>query len=218
MALNVHDVAELSRSIIGDIAGETYTDSVLLPFVQGAYLDLQLELIERAISINEASADLNLAAGQTSISTSSTPALPADLIAPLLLEQKTTGSTDKFTEVLRPVNGRLPDIDQTDHIAYWVWESGQIKLVGATAPITVRLSYTKQLPELANAGSPILIPHSKNFLGWHAASLVASARGESDVVKSAGDRAEDYLDKILRSYISADQHHPVVRRPYGWPR
>lgn len=215
----VTEICNLARAIIGDSAGETYRDDVLLPFVQAAYLDLELEFVERAISFNETSSDLNLTAGQTSITTSSSPALPSDLIAPLSLEEKKTGSTDKFTPVNKPEYGDLPDLDQVDQLRYWIWEAGQIKLLGATVPVTVRLRYTKQLPELVNSGSTILIPHAKNYLAWHAASLVASARGETDLFDRAEVRVNAYLDQILRSYISADQRGGGVRRrPYGWLR
>src|ERR1700756_3837539 len=102
-------ITALVRSLLNDAAGNLFTDTALLPYVNSAYRKLQRALanIESGAFLTDnvllvvpavAQAD---ASAQVSITDATAPPnqLPTDLLVPVKLWERANGSTDDFVEM-----------------------------------------------------------------------------------------------------------------------
>jgi len=80
-------------------------------------------------------------------------ALPQDLIIPMFLWQRPTGSNAPFTQMVQWLDG-MPNIQQTAWNQIWDWRNDTIYMVGANYPMDLRILFAYFLPDLAETGSP----------------------------------------------------------------
>lgn len=211
----VSDVTALARSLLDDAGGDVFTDPVLIPFVASAYRKLQGYLSENNVrTVEERSPDINLVAvTQTTISDSTSPALPTDLIVPYELEEKPTGSGEMFKPMTKLLT-RIPDVPQKQNLYVWSWYSDRINLLGASVATTVRVVYEKGLPDLAVAADPILIRGSIDALAYGAAALAARSRGATQMAADCEAQFADEAHYIVSDQLKGDLYVGTRRRPY----
>lgn len=116
------------------------------------------------------------------------PALPQDMISPLLLWERVHGTNAVYTPVDQLTNG-LPTIPKDTLNRTWEWREEQIYLPGASGTTDIRLRYAAYLPDfIANSPltatpwyqQPVPIMRAYNALAWGICSETAKARGDVD--------------------------------------
>lgn len=218
-------ITALCRSLLNDAAGNLFTDTVLLPYVNAAYRKVQcaLENIGAGVSIED-SVELVVAkvsTPDTSLQVSITDAtappnqLPTDLLLPLKLWERPNGSTDEFTEMVDlTLHGGLPSRVQGDTLSVWESRADGLYFIGATQDTEIRLRYMRALPDLVDASSVILIRGAIEFLAYAAAGLAALARG-SPLAAQWDAAATDALDDLLTKMARREQQSTRRRRPFS---
>src|SRR5271157_3945557 len=68
------------------------------------------------------------------------PYVPSDLIEPILLWERQTGSTEDFVPMKQILDG-LPSVTQSSRLRIWEWRGDQIVMPGATQSNDLRLRY-----------------------------------------------------------------------------
>jgi len=150
-------ITALVRSLLNDAAGNLFTDTLLLPYVNSAYRKVQRALanIESGTFLTDnvllivpavAAADPSL---QVSITDATAPPnqLPTDLLVPMKLWERASGSSDDFIEMTDLTgHGGLPSEPQTQMLRYWEWRADGLYFLGATQDTQIRLRYQKSYP------------------------------------------------------------------------
>lgn len=140
---------------------------------------------------------------------------PGDLLNPLKLWERQNGSADNFVEMVDMTErGGLPSQMQGPALGFWEWRVDAIYFIGATQDRQIRLRYQKQLPDLVDGTSPILIRSCRNALTFLTAALAAQARG-SPLAERWEQAGLDALNAILSRDIRSRQRSAVRRRPFS---
>src|SRR5271154_3302694 len=116
-------ITSLVRSLLNDAAGNLFTDTVLLPYANAAYRKVQRALgsVQSGTFLNDDVLLVVTAVGatdpslQVSITDATAPPnqLPTDLLVPLKLWERVSGSSDDFVEMTDLTNhGGLPSQPQ----------------------------------------------------------------------------------------------------------
>jgi hypothetical protein len=138
------------------------------------------------------------------------PALPQQMIYPMVLEERINGSLGNYTPVDQ-VFGGLPTVQKGPLNLIWEWSDENIKLPGATGLTDIRLRYSEYLAdflpasESAFAAQPVPIMRCLTSLAWFLCSEVARGRGDMDVAyfdQQAMSAAEIIFG---RDYLPAQQ-------------
>lgn len=127
-----------------------------------------------------------------------TPVLPNDMMIPLRLWERQSGTLQNFYQV-SPVNDGLPSIGRNGSLRYWDWINNTIYLVGATQVQDVRLRYVRRLQALVDGDSLVQIPDSKDAMANLIAYTFAKSRGSQLADSFKADAMEDITRMCTRT-------------------
>jgi len=218
-------ITSLVRSLLNDSQGNLFTDAVLMSYVNAAYHKAQRALanvgagafvtdnvtfIVPAVTVPDASVQVCI--------TDATPPpnqLPTDLLAPVKLWERPSGSTQEFAEMVDlTLHGGLPSREQDMVLSVWEWRADGLYFLGATQDTEVRLRYLKMLPDLTDATSPVLIRNAQEALAYTGAAMAALARG-SPLAAQWDAAASDALEDLVSGAARREQQSGRRRRPYS---
>lgn len=234
------DVMELGRALINDMirtaGGQILTDArpFTMPLLNSSVRRTQRYLANNGLLSNVvdnfiltpivpvSNSDPGL---QVSISalgynngtqTFSTPVLPPDLILPLSLAQRQTGSGAQFTP-MHPAQGPLISRMPGAYFGEWEWRQDQINLVGCTMTMDLRVRYEGRLPRIAkNADltqTTINIRDGEDALAAGMVMLYAFSRGAAQRAEAKTMWKED-CDELINRFVRKDQR--IAVRPRGY--
>jgi len=218
-------VTALVRSLLNDAAGNLFTDAVLLPYVNSGYRKVQRALAnigsgtfiqDDVLFVVPAVTAVDPSA-QVSITDATAPPnqLPTDLLVPVKLWERASGSTDDFIEMTDLTeHGGLPSQPQDVMLRYWEWRADGLYFLGATQDTQIRLRYNKVYPDLTDATSPVLVRDSTDAIAYAAAAMAGAARGAPQAERYDA-AAADALDDLLTRAAQREQQSGRRRRPYS---
>src|SRR5690242_10452500 len=169
-------ITSLVRSLLNDAQGNLFTDTVLLPYANSAYRKLQRALgnaggggfiQDDALLVVTAVTQTDTSL-QVSITDATAPPnqLPTDLLVPIKIWERPSGSSDDFLEMVDLTqHGGLPSRVQDSTLSVWEWRADGIYFLGATQDIQIRLRYAKAYPDLTDATSPVLVRSEERRVG-----------------------------------------------------
>jgi hypothetical protein len=219
-------ITSLVRSLLNDAAGNLFTDTLLLPYANAAYRKVQRALAnvgsasfitDDVLLVVPAVAAVD-ASAQVSITDSTAPPnqLPFDLLVPVKLWERASGSSDDFAEMIDLTDhGGLPSQEQGAALGVWEWRSDGLWFLGATQDTQIRLRYQAALPDLTDATSPVLIRNAQEAIAYFTAALASGARG-SPLSARWDDAGADALEDLISRAVLREQQSIRRRRPYSW--
>jgi hypothetical protein len=146
------------------------------------------------------------------------PALPYDLIVPVRLWERPTGSGSEFYPVENS-DGGFPEGQQTDRLRYYEWRSDRINFKGATTQRDLKLRYIAYLPRLVQDNkiderTQVPIMRSWRALAYLVAAEFARPRGsqQADSLYALGT-AE--IQKIANRTARRKATVSYRRKPFG---
>jgi hypothetical protein len=218
-------ITSLVRSLLNDAAGNLFTDTVLLPYVNAAYRKAQRSLAnvqsgsfltDNVLIVVSAVAEVDPSV-QVSITDATAPPnqLPPDLLVPVKLWERASGSSDDFVEMtdLTDHDG-LPSEPQAESLRYWEWCADGLYFIGATQDRQIRLRYQKSYPDLVDSTSAVLIRHSQEALAYGAAAMAGAARG-APLAERWDAAAVDALEDLIVQATQREQQTGRRRRPFS---
>src|SRR5580700_6844758 len=136
-------ITSLVRSLLNDAAGNLFTDGVLLPYANSAYRKVQRALanvqsgtfLSDDVLLVVAAVTATDPSLQVAITDATAPPnqLPTDLLVPLKLWERASGSSDDFVEMTDLTNhGGLPSQPQGECLDVWEWRTDGVYFIGAT--------------------------------------------------------------------------------------
>jgi hypothetical protein len=148
--------------------------------------------------------------------TNSNVVLPPDLILPLSIMQRQTGSGAQFVPMnpaKQPLQSRIPG----PYFGEWEWRDDGIYMVGCTNTMDIRLRYEAMIARIsatANyASTSIPIRDGEDSLGWGIVMLYAISRGAAQRVEAKAMWTEE-CDTLINRYVRKDQR--IAVRPRGF--
>lgn len=222
---NLAAINTLTRALLNDAAGNTYTDAFLLPFAQMAYRRINkalgnirsttyvkdnIQLIVAAVSAADASV-------QVAITDSTAPPnqLPTDLLVPLKLWERPSGSTEDFTEMTDLTGeGGLPSQPQGQQLIYWEWRLDGLYFIGALQDTQIRLRYQAIPADVTSPVASVLLRDGQNTMTLLTAAMAGLSRG-SPLAANYKQQGDDALEAMKDSVVHQMQFQVRRRRPYS---
>jgi hypothetical protein len=235
------DVLNRIRTIVNDsevAGGDILTDAAPFSFqiLNAAYERVQLELARVGVETMTAEAWLiglpampivdsegRMVVDDTGTSIiypnnvgnvfSLTPQLPIDLILPLKLSERQTG-TSNFPSPMAQPNTGLTNMSQQTRLVDWEWKADGLRFRGALQSNDVKMLYEKHLPILVAPTDPVPIRGVTNAAAYHGAKIFAESRGGaiSPMFKATADEEISLLQQVS---ARRRQRKQVRRRPYS---
>jgi hypothetical protein len=144
------------------------------------------------------------------------PTLPADLILPLELWERQTGSGAQFQPMSRPQEGltsRMPG----SYFGQWEWREDRINMTGSTMTEDLRVRYEASLPRIAPGTdftkTTIAIRDGEDALSSAVKYEYAKSRS-SAMRQEAKETLEEDLFELINRYVHQDQR--IGYRPRGF--
>ena len=217
LARNIMDSVQ---ALYNDLTGSVLTYPVQMPYLNMALGDLRSQLEVYGISAtNKTIQDLVVPAECTEIKFAAilpNPSLPGDLIEPLEMYERTSGSEDSYIP-MQKMQFLPPYTTLTNALVYWVWQGQKITLIGANSDVEVRIDYTASvLPRVTDPDDVIGIINAESFLQYRTAALCSKFIGENEGRSSElNQTAQIHLDTLLTSGIKHQQAIATRRRPFN---
>jgi len=217
------DVMDLVAPLLNDASLSIFTYSAQIPFLNMALDELQEEMELYNVSFtNQTAVIITIPTGIIGIGGGNgEPDLPPNLVEPLDLFERTSGSQYSFIQMTKmdylPVN-QVP----TAFLIYWSWESDTINFIpgGATGPVDIQMHYTKSIfKKILDSTDTINYDKAKTFLMYRTAALCANYIGEN---KTRSDELNGFagiaLARTLGINTKGRQNITTRRRPFmaGW--
>src|SRR5712692_12022413 len=221
-------ITALVRSLLNDSQGNLFTDTLLIPYVNASYRKVQRALanagsgtflVDDILLVVPAVAAVDSSV-QVSITDATAPPnqLPSDLLYPVKLWERASGSADNFRELADlSGHGGLPSRPQGATLDVWEWRGDGLYFLGATQDTQVRLRYRKAYPDLSDATSGVLIRNAQEALAYCAAAMAALARG-SPLAEKWDAAGMDAIEDLIVATARREQQSVRRRRPYSWRR
>jgi len=218
-------ITALVRSLLNDAAGNLFTDTLLLPYLNSAYRKVQraignaggggfiqddVLLVVTAVAEQDASLQVCI-----SDATAAPNQLPTDLLVPLKIWERPNLSTQEFDEMVDLTrHGGLPSREQDVTLSVWEWRADGLWFLGATQDTQIRLRYMKSYPDFTDSTSPVLVRNAQEALAYATAALAAWARG-SPLAEKWDDAATDAIEDLVVAAVKREQQTARRRRPFS---
>lgn len=142
-----------------------------------------------------------------------TPTLPADMIQPLELWERWSGTQNAW-KPMRQASDHISTRPQVSAFDIWDFETDTILLPGATVTIDLKMKYLLYAPKLTDADSIVLVPRCTVALANMVAKMVAESRGGSAAAAIFDANAKDAIARIISRTAGKEQYAQFVRRPF----
>lgn len=142
------------------------------------------------------------------------PQLPTDLVLPLRLWERQSGTPNFTGPPMNQPNGGLTQQTQQQFLRDWEWINDGLRFRGATQSQDVKIRYEKHLQNLAAVTDPVPIRGVGNAAAYFGAVVFAESRGGAIAPEFKATAMEEIF---LLQQVSARrrQRKQVRRQPYS---
>jgi hypothetical protein len=141
------------------------------------------------------------------------PQLPTNLVLPLVLAERQTGSTNPAAEMNQPNGGIRSDAQQL-FLLDWEWKADGIRTRGALQSQDLKITGEAQLPQLTVPTQLVPIRGVTNAVAYAAAVIFAESRG-GIIAPEFKAHADEEIFRKLQTSARRRQHKQVRRRPFS---
>lgn len=209
-----------SAALMNDQDRSTYTDAVLLPYLNIALSELQevFELNNIPVT-NETSTAIVVPAGTSLIGYLTVPALPTDLVEIQQLWESQTG-LDSWSPVTKKeyLTAAILNGVSLSVFGVWAWIDQQINVRAAINNVDIKIDYIKNLfaeITIGLIGTQNAIVNTDTFFQYRTAALAAEFI-EENITRA--DKLNIYgvsgLERSLGISVKGKQSIAVRRRPF----
>jgi hypothetical protein len=145
--------------------------------------------------------------------TTSSPALPGDLLEPLTLGERPAGSNGLYRQLTNQSDGKPFTSGGGTHQT-WDWRGDAIYLPCASQAVDLALRYVTYAPAIADGTSPVMIVRITDALSYMCASRFAETRG-SALAPAFEAKAHASLERISNRDEARTQRQTFQRRRFG---
>lgn len=143
----------------------------------------------------------------------STPTLPADLLEPLEVWERQTGTVNRWSRVL-PVADAITTSSQNARFGEYDWESDILYLPGATLSNDLKFKYIPYMPQLTGPSSQVFYVKAKNAIAYLMVAAASAWRGGIEIEADYTKKAVGFIERMVSRQSTKDQYTSSVRRPF----
>lgn len=240
--VSVESVTNLMRAIANDMiysqAGEILTDNAnfMFPLLNDSLEWFQNEVNNHGVTTFEKETFLtgvtpaafvpaNDPGQQVNISDSGyfdgtnnhpQPQIPTDLLEPLRLWERQTGTTEAWVPVKYKPDG-LESQTPSSRFGMWEWRQDSICMPGAVQENDLRLRYTGSSTALATPADTLLFRGITGAMAYKTVSVYLSSKNP-EAAQAAFAEAKIRVGQITNRSSRSKQHQTNSRRSYGSSR
>jgi hypothetical protein len=240
--VSLENVTTLIRAIANDMifspAGEILTDTAnfMLPLLNDALEWMQSELGNHGVTTFtketiitpltpsqlpvDPGAKVNFSDSGyfdgVALNTNPQQFVPPDLLVPLFLWERQTGSTEDWVEMVERPDG-LPSVLPSQRFRIWEWRQDAIYMPGAVQENDIRLRYTGSLAQFVSAQDTLYFRGATGALAYYMVSSYMASKNPQ-AAQMAETRANERLNQIATRSARMKQREPITRRSYGNPQ
>jgi hypothetical protein len=232
------DITNLVRSLCNDPQGQYFTDTLLLPFVNSGARRIARELANNGqttlieeqsdpgeitippVAVQDPGQQIQLSFQGVSgnVVSAANPTLPADLIFPLKLWERDTGSVEGYQEMSDwTAKGGLPSRVQGVALVDWEWRGDSIYFVGSIIQRDLRMRYmASALVFIVQNGvinGQLGELDAVDALAYWTAAAVLKPRG-SAIADGYATVADKLITQLVSGVVRQQQYSPKRRKPY----
>jgi len=142
------------------------------------------------------------------------PNLPGDLIIPLRLWERFSGTQNPYIQITPAIDGLDGFLLQTQYFRFWDWRTDAIWMPGASMTNDIRMRYVSYSPELTGPTSVVPFRRSAMAIAFMTAWCFTNPRGNAQA-GTLMDMASKEIDQIVASSTRKRQRRGVQKRAYG---
>ena len=209
MSVPMSTVLTQARTYLNDDNSLQFPDPVIIPKIAQAHQELQLALqnigspIVRGLS---AVITIPNSTTPTTLSFTSTPPLPTDLIVPTSIFESTAANMSVSTPITEFMYLPIAVAQGTTTISRWAWTEEQLVLGPCAASVYIQILYKRMITIPVLNTDLIGVLNGEFFLSARAAAMVAATLdGQKDLVASLNSLAADKLKDLLTSNRGAQR-------------
>jgi len=163
--------------------------------------------------------------GQSYWTPPQSPVLPQDMILPLKIWERQTGTASQFDAApMTQAAEQLPFARKGPYNAFWYWENDTLYMPGSLYSMDLRMEYAAYLPDFAAnqdgtviGAQPVPVMRALNPLAWY--FCAEAAEGRDDVDKDSFiAKAEKACRNLFNREVAMKQRRPVSRRSFSGRR
>lgn len=144
------------------------------------------------------------------------PVLPANLIEPLEIWERQTGSYNRWNRMTQ-ASDSISTVSQTAYFRIWDWETDTLYLPGATQTNDLKMKYLLATPRLTNAQQQIPIADCEMAMGAAIAELLSQSRG-GQAAPTFHARLLTEVDLLVSPSARKGQYAAYNRMPFRGTR
>ena len=143
-----------------------------------------------------------------------TPQLPVDLVVPLVLWERQSGTANYTGPPMKQKNDGLLNMTQQTFLVDWQWMDDGLYFRGALQVQDIKVRGEKQLPALVAVTDPVPIRGVINAAAYRGAEIFCESRGGA-VSPQFAKNAEDEIFRLQQVSVRRRQRKQVRRQPYS---
>ena len=212
---NVQTLMDQVKDVyLNDPSGNLWSFRTLIKKIQLAFIDLQMELQSNNIdAIRKTSTIQTIPLVTPPISSPVTmPTQPIDLVVPLEMEERLSGTTDLF-DPMQQTEWEPDDFIQ-ERLRYWWWDQETIQFLGATSNRDVKLHYLAAPVMPQGECDSLGVINATSFLAPQTAGYAAQSLGQHGRADKFFAKAQMMLAKLININVKPRQDRPIRRLPY----
>ena len=151
------------------------------------------------------------------LNVTATPLLPNDLIMPLRLWERMTGTVEDLQPMRLATDG-LPMLSQGSRMGLWEWRDDVLYMPGAIVNVDLRVRYAAALADLSILTGPVPILRSAEALAYYIAELFAEPRGGAAAAQSFAAKGDLAVEALTEGNAKLQQRGSFRRVPFGGRR
>ena len=139
--------------------------------------------------------------------------LPPDLLVPLNLWERQTGSQEDFLLMVETPDG-LPSVVPNDRFGVWQWLTDRLLMPGAVQSNDLRLRYTGSLAMFVSTEDILYFRGATGSLAYKMVSTYMTSKNP-EASQNAMAEAEKRMNQLVTRSARMQQRMPVIRQSYG---
>lgn len=210
------DVMSAVRALLNDNAGQYYNNTVQIPYMNMAVLELReyLELSNSPVT-NYSDTVLVIPANTTVINYVTTPALPQDLVDIRQMWYRPTGDGPFVPLTRRDFLPHWLDGQDLYSFLFWAWYDNAVHIPSSSQINDLKLDYIKQIAEIVDENSQLSLINAQSFLNFRTAALLCRyVKNDVEKAQDMDVNAQTALDRLIGIESKGRQAITTRRRPF----
>jgi hypothetical protein len=213
----LQDILDTVPALLDDANRSVFTGDFILPYINVAQRSILTKLRSAGCQeVRVRSGTITVPAGTTTLTKTTTPALPSDLVWPdELWEAKLGGNNEDYYRIVGPIT--LPNQARSNTLGYWDWFHDELRFIGANEARDIKLDYWSTNPDFSLPVDPtdtVIFQDAVNVISLLCCKGIAVSRGQYQAAQVFEAQAADELESIINAQLKMQQQQPDRRQPY----